>query len=184
MSTITIDKNDKRLDSVKFLISAMKKNDLRFHIKHFKVETDNSAVSTDGARLHYVKEIDLESGYYVVHKNLKTSVLIEKVYDFETGKERYPVYQDLLKVPDFIQFDYFNKTEDSDPSSLFAEVVRKMKEAVLNFYFVEALCNTMDGIITVSIAEPEKNYNGEIETTQPIHFVKENLHAVIMPKKL
>ena len=70
MATIQIDKNDSRLNAVKFLTSAMDPKDGRFHKKYFKVEPSGHAVATDGHRLHWVSDLPLEEGFYQVHKNI------------------------------------------------------------------------------------------------------------------
>ena len=191
MATVLIDKNDKRLKAIKFLTSCMAKNDHRFHIKHFKVESDGSAVSTNGSRLHWVKELPLESGYYKIHKNNKASVLIEKVYDLDTNEGSYPDYIDLLTVPegedekveDILFSERSERPGACDASGVYTKVVRNMTETTLNFNYVNDIYNTLEGdVVTCIVPEPDKTPKGNIETWKPIHFMRNGYHAVVMPK--
>lgn len=182
MSTITIDKNDFRLEAVKFLTSAMKndKNDIRFHITHFKVEENGSAVSTDGHRLYFVKEggLPIEPGYYVVHKELKTSVLIEKTHDLDSDEAIYPKYQNYLSIPnnckeislDCIESIFLN----------YADIIRSMCCSTINFYFIQDVCNSIE-CGTAYVPDMDKAHEEGTCNSLPIHIVSEKYHAAIMP---
>ena len=189
MATVLIDKNDSRLKAVKFLTSCMNTKDIRFHIHHFKVENDGSAVSTDGKRLHFVNELPLEAGYYEVHKNNKTSVLIEKKHDLESDDASYPQYEDLLKVPDgngeISENCLFSENSGYDPSSVYTIVIRHMTKSTLNFNYVNDIYNALEGdAVVVTVPAAESFNDRELETCQPVHFTRNGFHAVVMPKKV
>jgi len=188
MATVTIGKTDSRLKAVKFLTSCMAQKDNRFHIKHFKVEKDGSAVATDGSRLHWVSELPIEPGYYQVHKNNKASVLIEKVYDLDTDEGSYPDCTDLLEVPNGNGEKSFNLVcIDNDPSSAYTQVIRTMQETTLNFNFVNDICVSIDDVVNCIVPESDTGWgsdgNKEV-TSKPVHFVLNGFHAVIMPKRV
>ena len=77
-------------------------------------------------------------------------------------------------------------TSDNIPSKVFTEVVRAMAKSTVNFNFINDLCNVFDDMISVIVPEPSASSyrEGEPETCNPIHFVKNGYHAVIMPVRL
>ena len=175
---LKIDKNDSRLKALRFLASAMDPKDLRFHIMHFKVES-GQGISTDGNRLHVVNDIPLEDGFYYVHKNTKAMVLIEKAYELDNNEGSFPNTDDIVEMP---EKEYFAAAVEFIPgnlSSIYTQVIRAMPGTnTLNVDFVQDVCNCFDGVGTFIIPEPRK---GEIEN--PVHFVLDDLHAVIMPMR-
>ena len=70
--TIELNKTSSRLEAIQFLAKSMLPKDGRFHTSHFKAEVNGNAVSTDGARLHFVENLPLEPGYYKIHKLTKS----------------------------------------------------------------------------------------------------------------
>ena len=188
MTTIQIDKSDKRLKAVKFLTACMSKNDERFHCKHFKVESDQSAIATDGHRLHWVYDLALAPGYYQVHKNNKTSVLIEKVYELDTLEGSYPDYVDILSIPDDGKtFDimFQDIPGGCDVSGVYTTIIRQMESTTLNFDYVSDVYSALEGDVVSCIVPPnEKTGLGEIETCKPVHFQRNGFQAVIMPKRV
>ena len=186
--TIELSKFDERLQAIQFLSKSMLPKDGRFHVGHIRVETDASAVSTDGSRLHWVKDINLEPGYYKVHKCTKSGVLIDKVFDLDTTEGSFPDYTDILAKRNDTsrEFDVMLGTSDNIPSKVFTEVVRAMAKSTVNFNFINDLCNVFDDMVSVIVPEPSASSyrEGEPETCNPIHFVKNGYHAVIMPVRL
>lgn len=184
MPTVTIDKNDRRLKAVKFLTSCMDLKDGRFHTRHFKVEADQSAVATDGHRLHWVSDLAVAPGYYQVHKNNKTSVMIELFYTLETDEGSFPDYTDLLSIPEgegetFIDLMLNETVGTVDKSGLFTNVIRAMKETTLNFNYVSDIYDTLkDDVVSCIVPAPDEN-----ETCRPVHFRLKGFHAVVMPRK-
>ena len=133
--TTELSKFDDRLQAIQFLSKSMLPKDGRFHVGHIRVEADGSAVSTDGARLHYVKDIALEPGYYKVHKCTKSGALIDKVFELDTSEGGFPDYADILTIPNIEGFDVMLRTSDNIPSKVFTEVVRAMAKSTVNFNF-------------------------------------------------
>jgi len=178
MPTLKIDKNDSRLKAVKFLASAMDLKDPRFHMIHFKVESDQG-VSTNGCRLHVANNIPLEDGFYAVHKNTKALVLIEKAYELNNNEGSFPSTNDIIKLP---EKEYFVESAEftlKNLSSIYTQIIRAMPGSnTLNVDFVRDVCNDFDDIGTFIIPEPRK---GEIEDA--VHFVLDDLHAIVMPMK-
>ena len=180
--TTELSKFDDRLQAIQFLSKSMLPKDGRFHVGHIRVEADGSAVSTDGARLHFVKDINLEAGYYKVHKCTKSGALIDKVFELDTSEGSFPKYADILTIPNVVGFDVMLGTSDNIPSRVFTEVVRAMAKSTVNFNFINDLCNVINDVVSVIVPEPGTSYNdGEPETVKPIHFVKNGYHAVLMP---
>ena len=175
---LKINKNDSRSKAVRFLISAMDLENPRFHTIHFKVES-RQAVSTDGKRLHVVNDIPLEDGFYAIHKNQKTMVLIEKAYELDNNESSFPSTEDIIKKP---EKEYFFDMADfklENLSSVYTQIIRAMPGSnTLNVDFVRDVCNYFDNIGTFIIPEPRK---GEIET--PVRFVSGDLQAIVMPLK-
>ena len=178
MTTLKIDKNDSRLKAVRFLASAMNPEDLRFHVTHFKVESEQGA-STDGGRIHVANNIPLEDGFYTIHKNTKAMVLIEKAYDLDTNEGGFPDTAEYIKLP---EKEYFGAAVDfnlKNLSSIYTQIIRAMPgKNTLNVNFVRDVCNDFDDVGTFIIPEPRK---GEIEDA--IHFVSDDLHAAVMPMR-
>ena len=178
MTTLKIDKNDSRLKTVRFLASAMDLNDLRFHMIHFKVES-GQGISTDGSRLHVANNIPLEDGFYAVRKNTKALMLIEKAYELNDNEGRFPDTADIVKLP---EPEYFSAAVDFIPgnlSSIYTQIIRAMPGTnTINVNFIRDVCNCFNGVGTFIIPEPRE---GEIEN--PVHFVLDDLHAVIVPTK-
>ena len=175
MTTIQIEKNDNRLNAVKFLTSAMDPKDGRFHKKYFKVEPSGHAVATDGHRLHWVSDLPLEEGFYQVHKNNKTSVLIEKVYELDNNEGSFPDYPGFLEIPEGSK-EFNLVCQESNVSSAYTNVIRAMTDTTLEFKFVNDICKTINDIVYCSVPEP-----GET-TNRPVHFTLNGFHAVVMPK--
>ena len=189
--TTKLSKTDGRFQAIQFLSKPMLPKDGRFHVGHIRVEADGSAVSTDGARLHFVKDINLEPGYYKVHKCTKSGTLIDKVFDLvdDQGMENgsFPLYTDILAKRNETSHEFYAMlgTSDNNPSKVFTMVVRAMAKSTVNFNFINDLCNVFDDIVSVIVPEPGTSYNdGEPETEKPIHFVKNGYQAVIMPVRL
>ena len=178
--SIVIYQNDGRFKAVKFLVSCMIKNGLRFHMKHFKVEEDNSAVATDGGRIHFVKEIPLGPGYYEVHKNNKTSILLERAYPLDTNQGRFPNYLGLLDpVKGSTEFDLDCLNDNESMTIAYTKVIRVMSETTINFRFIEDICKTLDDIVHCIIPPPEKG-----ETNKPVYFISGDFYAIVMPMGL
>ena len=175
---LKIDKNDSRLKAVRFLASAMNPKDLRFHTSHFKVES-GQGISTDGHRLHVVNDIPLEDGFYAIHKNTKTMVLIEKAYDLNNNVGSFPSTEDIIKKPEKNTFEQGVEFALNNLSSIYTQIIRAMPGSnTLNVDFVRDVCNYFDDVGTFIIPEP---YKGEIE--KPVHFVSGDLHAIVMPMR-
>ena len=173
---LKIDKNDSRLKAVRFLASAMDPKDLRFHVVHFKVES-GQAVSTDGNRLHVVNDIPMGDGFYYVHKNTKTMVLIEKAYELNNNEGSFPDTGDIVALPEKNTFEQGAEFTLNNLSIIYTQVIRAMTGSnTLNVDFVRDACNCFDDVGTFIIPEPRK---GEIEG--PVHFVSGELHAIVMP---
>ena len=179
MPTLKIDKNDSRLKAVKFLASAMNPKELRFHMVHFKVES-GQAISTDGQRLHVANNIPLEDGFYTIHKNTKTMVLIEKSYELDNNEGSFPDTTDIVELP---KKEYFSAAVEfyaGNLSNIYTQVIRAMPGSnTIDVNFVRDVCNCFEGIGTFIIPEPRK---GQIENG--IHFILDDLHAVLMPMKI
>ena len=183
--TIELSKTDERLQAIQFLSKSMLPKDGRFHVGHIKVEANGNAVSTDGARLHFVENLPLEPGYYKVHKVTKSGALIDKVFDLDIGEGGFPDYADILTIPNVQGFDVMLGTSDNIPSRVFTEVVRAMAKSTVNFNFINDLCNVFNDVFAVIVPEPGASYDDdEPETERPIHFVNNGYHAVIMPVRL
>ena len=184
--TTELSKFDDRLQAIQFLSKSMLPKDGRFHVRHIRVEADGSAVSTDGMRLNFVKDINLEAGYYKVHKCTKSGALIDKVFDLvdDQGMENgsFPDYADILAKRNETsrEFDVLLGTSDNIPSQAFTEVVRAMAKSTVNFNFINDLCNVFDDMVSVIVPAPTGD-DDDLETCNPIHFVKNGYHAVIMP---
>ena len=175
---LKIDKNDSRLKAVRFLASAMDPKDLRFHMIHFKVES-GQGISTDAKRLHVVNDLPLEDGFYYVHKNTKTMVLIEKTYELDNNEGSFPSTEDFIKLPEKNTFEQGVEFKSDKLSSIYTQVIRAMTGSnTLNVNFVRDVCNYFDDVGTFIIPEP---YKGEIE--KPVHFVSGDLHAIVMPMR-
>ena len=145
---------------------------------HFKVES-GQGISTDGKRLHVVNDLPLEDGFYYVHKNTKTMVLIEKTYELDNNEGSFPSTEDLIKLPEKNTFEQGVEFKSDELSSIYTQVIRAMTgNNTLNVDFVRDVCNCFDDVGTFIIPEP---YKGEIET--PVHFVSGDLHAIVMPMK-
>ena len=179
MTTLKIDKNDSRLKAVRFLASAMNPEDLRFHVTHFKVESEQGA-STDGGRIHVANNIPLEDGFYIIHKNTKAMVLIKKAYDLDNNEGSFPGTADIVELP---KKEYFSAAVEfyaGNLSNIYTQVIRAMPGSnTIDVNFVRDVCNCFEGIGTFIIPEPRK---GQIENG--IHFILDDLHAVLMPMKI
>ena len=193
--TIELNKTSSRLEAIQFLSKSMESKSSiynisgRFHTSHFKVEVNGNAVSTDGARLHFVENLPLEPEYYKVHKCTKSGALIDKVFELNNSStyngRDFPDYADILTIPNVEGFDVALGTSDNIPSRVFTEVVRAMAKSTVNFNFINDLCNVFDDVVSVIVPEPDASFkDGEPETCNPIHFVKNGYHAVIMPVRL
>ena len=181
--TIELSKFDERLQAIQFLSKSMLPKDGRFHVGHIRVEADGSAVSTDSARLHFVKNINLEPGYYKVHKCTKSGALIDKVFELDTSEGGFPDYADTLTIPNVMGFKVMLGTSDNTPSKVFTKVVRAMAKSTVNFNFINDLCSIFDDMVSVIVPEPTGD-DDDLETNGPIHLVKNGYHAVIMPVRL
>ena len=185
--TIELSKPDSRLEAIQFLAKSMLPKDGRFHLGHVKVEANGNAVSTDGSRMHFVENLPLEPGYYKVHKCTKSGALIDKIFELDTTEGSFPDYADILTIPNGNgekSFDVVLSTSDNQPSKTYSEIVRAMSGNVVNFNFVNDLCNVIDDTVSVIVPAPDnmgKNESFTGETCKPIHFVKNGYHAVIMP---
>ena len=125
--TIELNKTDSRLEAIQFLAKSMLPKDGRFHVSHFKVQANGNAVSTDGARLHFVGDLALEPGYYKVHKLTKSGALIDKAYELDTREGDFPNYADLLAFPSGNGEQSFSVNLTPDfASKSYTEVVRAM----------------------------------------------------------
>ena len=188
--TTKLSKTDERLQAIHFLSKSMLPEDGRFHVGHIRVEADGSAVSTDGARLHFVKDINLEPGYYKVYKCTKSGALIDKVFELDTSEGGFPDYADILTIPKAVGFDVMLGASDNIPSKVFTKVVRAMAKSTVNFNFINDLCNVFNDLFSVIVPEPDTMSNNdnyiqdEPETCKPIHFVNNGYHAVIMPVRI
>ena len=180
--TIELSKPDSRLEAIQFLAKSMLPKDGRFHVGHIKVEANGNAVSTDGARLHFVGDLALEPGYYKIHKLTKSGALIDKAHDLDTREGDFPDYADLLAFPSGNGEQSFSVNLTPDfASKSYTEVVRAMKGSTIEFSFLKDLCNTVQEVVSVVVPGPEETSRG-LETCKPIHFGNDNLHAIIMPK--
>ena len=188
--TTELSKFDPRLQAIQFLSKSMLPKDGRFHLGHIKVEADGAAVSTDGMRLHYVKDTGFEPCYYKVHKCTKSGALIDKVYDLDTSEGSFPDYADIIAQRNNTahEFDVLLGASDNTPSKVFTKVVRAMTKSTVNFNFINDLCNVFDDFFTVIVPEPtskdSRAYSKDLETDKPIHCVREGFHAAIMPVRI
>ena len=187
MPIIEIIKEDPRISKLQFLAKALKNGDDRFHVTTLKVESDGSAVALDGARLHWVADIELEKGYYKMVRCTKTKISIDRIADLDDANlPGYPQYSDLLLLPDVEPLDLMMTTVDNGNSKAYTAIVRAMVGRVtINFNFVNDLCATWDGIASVYIPPPTlNNRTGDDETNGAVIFTMPEYQAIIMPMNL
>ncbi|MFQ5772467.1 MAG: hypothetical protein ACE5HX_18165 [bacterium] len=177
---IELDKNDIRLEAIRFLAKALDAKDDKFHTSHFKVEENGSAVSSNGAILHWAKDVSLKPGYYKVHKITKTKALIDKVFDLDTNEGSFPDYQDLLRIPDAKRFDVWLSPDGYAPAKAYTKIIRAMEVSTIDFIFLNNLCSIFDDIFSVVIPKSEE-FGGTIQTFKAIHLLKNDYHVLIMP---
>lgn len=173
MASITIDKKDARLGDVRFLVSAMDVKDDRFHTKNFKVKA-GLGLATDGKRLHWVEEIALEDGFYVVHVRQKAKVTIEKMYELDTNEGGFPDCEDIIALPDTKPIAF----NPENVSRTYTKVIRAMSGTTIDVSFVTDICNHLgDRVGEFYVEEPDK----EGHTDKPVRFVAGNRRAAVMP---
>jgi len=150
------------------------KDEMRFHVTHFLVEEDLSAVSTNGSVLHWVKHVTLKPGYYKVRKLAKTLVEVEFVFEKDQAPHSYPDYKDILTETEkdhghhvYITIDPDN---DGECSAAMAIVIRAMGENCINYEYLRALG---DG-----------DWEGKIRSETGCHFSHGNYVAIIMPRRI
>ena len=175
--SIELQKNHPDLAKVRFLACVLPKSDLRFHVSHIKVDENFDGYSTDGARLHYTGDLQLSPGYYKVHKNTKSKVVIEKVHELDTNEGSFPNVTDILLIPDNPGFDVTLQPDYNFKT--YTKIIRAMEKTTLNYDFVNDLCSTVNDTASVIVPEPDNN-----ETCKPVHIVKNGYHAVLMPCKI
>ncbi|KKL97233.1 hypothetical protein LCGC14_1836540 [marine sediment metagenome] len=167
-----INKHNRLLTPLRFVVAARAKETTRYAINQLFVE-DDTAVATDGKRLHWFKHAwikpVLESGFYNVVKCTKTILLLDKVEN--VGK--FPKWQDIVPEHD----KYF--TTNTDRWNMLSTDLGGLGIGI-HYGFLEPLgmfdCETLkvsfgepDRPIKFSISKPEFGCNAVI---MPVNYEK------------
>jgi hypothetical protein len=132
------------------------------------------AIACDGSRVHSVNSSPLEDGFYAVHKSNKSIILIEKTHELDAKYVDFPDCTDRLVLPEDEVMEADFTTENV--SGAYTTVIRTMSKSTLHFKFVADICESFDSVADFIVPAPE---NGE--TCKPVHFIKNEYHAVVMP---
>jgi hypothetical protein len=150
------------------------KDDQRFHINHFLVEKDRSAVSTNGSVLHLVNRVPLVAGFYKVNKLHKRLIEIEFVSTKKDSEFTYPEYIDILGEASKEDGNLVNISIDSDNELFYsialALIVRAMESNCMDIRWLKLLT---DGCWT-----------GYVREEQPSHFSQDERIALIMASRM
>jgi hypothetical protein len=154
------------------------RDDARFHVNHFLVEDDFSAVSTNGAALHLVKRMTgLKPGYYKPLQVAKRLVKIEFTCTKEQAPLDYPDYNDIVREAENregkeISF-FVNEEDQVSYSQALAEIVRTMNKNYIDIRHLKNLANdTWDAVVPPDGEHP-------LYLTQGHQF-----RALIMPSRM
>jgi hypothetical protein len=154
------------LNEVKWLASALAKNDGRFHVSHIWARSDGSALATSGHVLHLVEHSGLSEGFYKVVKQTKYSITLEMVTDTFDMPDCDSVINDKPKAAVCLE----GETEDKALSA-YTKLIRTMKANGVDYRLFEAAIKGMDTFdITVKTS-------GETA----IYIESANRLAIVMP---
>jgi len=175
--TLKYTRRDVEFNNLSFLARPLRtidKGDMRFHVNHFLVEEDRSAVSTNGSVLHWVKHVPLVAGFYKPKKVHRNMLEIEFVCKVEEAPLNYPDYKDILHDWAKETGPYVSIDLDSDDkpgySRALATIIRTMSKECMNITWLEILT---DG-----------PWEGYIRDENPNYFHQGERKALIMPMRL
>ena len=134
------------LNEVKWLASALSKDDGRFHVTHIMVNADQTAVATDGSRMHVVKQIALAPGFYRVMKQAAYAIALQRVNDEDTFD--FPSIESLLEDADEAikgkKHDYVEHDADKDARTEYIGLIRRMTDNGVTYSFFKRAVKGMN----------------------------------------
>lgn len=178
---IEIEKSDPRFHEIRFCAAALSKNkhDKRGHVKNIKV-SDGIMVATNGKRLHVCESPALEDGFYLVAKNTKSLIWLDK-------------NDEDIKYPEFSEFEDIDVRDNNgedweklDPGDMdvvhgfVSTIIRNLpNNAGVNYNYIEDALQ--DDTFTPYVYKKDSTVVAGRDDSQPIILNAGNKTAYIMP---
>jgi len=136
---LKIGKDGLELECFRFVARALSKDktERRSHIKFLFITDDKRVLATDGKRLHtFVTAYEIESGFYEVVKNMKTSFIMIK----SDSVAEYPDFEEVLD--DTAHKTLMTGADDIGVFATFAKIVRALPETeTISLDFIRDVLN-------------------------------------------